>query len=289
MSIIGALRRILPKSIRHDLGTAFWWLWMPEVREDVWHWKQSLDILRKGGSLEPDPGLVGDKEYITKCILDYYRSFEGLRVLGAGCGTGRIEAWLAAEGAEVVCLDHLLEALQVSQIHAQRMHCTEHFVIGDLERMPFRDKTFNFIYSGGVLEHFENPRTALQEYLRVSKPNGVIIVSVPNLIGINAGFGMKPLTEVVFIKGGKGGFIEQDFSARKFRKVIQESGFRCLDISPTFFNAFDYFPFRYLRKVLFGLGVYRFCCKSLDAFGRKFPGIAFGYSFMIAFAKRPER
>jgi len=288
LSNIKALKGILPKSIRHIVGDMFWWLWMPEAGEDVWHWKQSLDTLRKGGSLEPDPGLVGDREYITRCILDYYGSFQGLRVLGAGCGTGRIGAWLAAEGAKVVCLDHLVEAIQVSRIHAQRMNCAEHFATGDIETMPFKEKTFDLIYSGGVLEHFGNPTKALHEYLRVTKLNGVIIVSVPNLIGVNAVFGVKPLAELMFRKSRRSGHLERDFSAGKFKGIIQESGFRCLDISPTFFNAFAHFPFRYLRRVLSRLGIYHLYCKFLDAFGRKFPGIAFGYSFMIAIAQRPE-
>lgn len=256
--------------------------------EDAWQWKQYLDTLKQGGSLEPDPGLVGDKEYIQKCILGYYGSFDGLRVLGAGCGTGRIEAWLATEGAKVVCLDHLVEALQISRIHAQRTECDEHFVVGDLETMPFKEATFDFIYSGGVLEHFENSREALHDYFRVTKPNGVIIVSVPNLIGVNAMFGVKPLTELMFRKSRRSGYLERDFSAGKFKGIIKESGFRCLDISPTFFNAFAHFPFRYLRKVLSRLGIYQFYCNFLYAFGRKFPGIAFGYSFMIALAHRPE-
>jgi 2-polyprenyl-3-methyl-5-hydroxy-6-metoxy-1,4-benzoquinol methylase len=286
------LKGLVPRRIRLIVGDVFgrmfWWL---RGREDIWQriWKQQLDTLKKGGSLEPDPGLVGDREYITRCILDYYGAFGGLTVLGAGCGTGRIEAWLAHEGAKVVCLDHFVEALQISRIHAQRMNGTEDFVVGDLELMPFRERTFDCIYSGGVLEHFKNPRTALLEYLRVTKPKGVIIVSVPNLVGHNAMFGMKPLTELVLRKGRWRGCIEQNFSARGFKKVIEESGFRCLDLSPTFFNAFDYSPFRYLRKVLSVIGIYHFCCRFLAAFGAKFPGIAFGYSFMIALAQRPER
>lgn len=181
-----------------------------------------------------------------------------------------------------------MEAIQISRIHAERAHCTEGFVVGEIERMPFKERTFDLIYSGGVLEHFENARIALHEYLRLLRPGGVIIVSVPNLVGVNAMFGTKPLKGLVFRKSRRNGHIEQDFSARQFRKVVQESGFRCLDISPTFFNTFDCFPFWPLGKLLSPLRIHRLCCKFLDAFGRRFPGIAFGYSFMIALAQRPE-
>lgn len=284
---IKTLKSLIPRRVRLIVGEMFGWLW---VSEDIWQeqWRQHLDTLRKGGSLEPDPGLVGDKEYITKCVLDYYGSFEGLKVLGAGCGTGRLEAWLASAGADVVCLDNVTQALEVSRIHAERARCLEHFVTGDLERMPFKGKTFDLIYSGGVLEHFCNPETALSEYFRVTKPNGVIIVSVPNLVGHNAVFGIKPLVELILLRTGRRrGHIEQDFSARRFRKVIQSSGFKCLDISPTYFNTFDYFPFKQLKSLLSTVRIYSLYCQLLNTFSKRFPGLGFGYSFMIAFAQRP--
>ncbi len=265
----------------------FWSLLSIKTCEDPWEFRQQLDVLRQGGSLEPDPGIVGDQEYLQKCIIKHFGTFKNLRGLGAGCGTGRIEAWLASKGAEMLCMDHLIEALQISRIHAQRSHCTEHYVVGDLERMPFKANTFDFIYSGGVLEHFHNPTKALREYFRVTKPNGVIIVSVPNLVGINALFGIKPLVELIR-KGNGNSPVENDFSERRFRKVIEDSGFRCLNISPTFFNTFNCFPFYYLRRALSLIGIYRLYCKLLDAFGRRFPAIAFGYSFMIALAQRPK-
>jgi 2-polyprenyl-3-methyl-5-hydroxy-6-metoxy-1,4-benzoquinol methylase len=284
---IVSLKRLIPLRIRRVVGDTFWWLWAPPS-DDVWQWKQNLEILEKGGTLEPGVGLEEEKEYIRKQMLSYYGSFEGLKVLGAGCGTGRIEAWMASGGANVVCLDHLPEAVQISRIHVERALCKGDFVVGDLERMPFRDGTFDLINSGGVLEHLHDLKIALSEYFRVTRPNGVIVVSVPNLVGHNAGYGMKPLAELVLRNRIKSSLIEQDFSARKLRKIIQESGFRCLDISPTLFNVFDYFPFSAFKRLLSLIHIYQLYLKLLYAFGRRFPGFAFGYSFMIALAKRPE-
>lgn len=285
--VIRISRRVIPLGMRRAVGDLFWWLWAPPT-DDVWQWKQNLEVLRKGGTLEPGIGLEEEKEYIQKRIKGYYGSFEGLKVLGAGCGTGRIEAWMASNGAGVVCLDHLQEAVQISRIHVQRMQRDGDFVVGDLEKMPFKEKTFDFINSGGVLEHFADPRIGLREYFRITKPNGVVIISVPNLIGVNASFGIKPLAE--FLSGNriKSSLIERDFSGKRLRKIIRESGFRCLNVSPVLFNTFDSFPFKYMRKVLSFMRVYRFYCKFLQAFGRRFPGMAFGYSFMIALAQRPE-
>ena len=289
VSTLGKFKRLVPLKVRLIVGEMFGWLLVSDDK-DLWQeiWRQNLDTLKKGGGLQPDPGLVGDKEYITRSVLSYYGKFEDIYTLGAGCGTGRIEAWLAGKGAKVICLDHFVEALQVSRIHAQRLHCAEHFLVGDLEQMPFKGETFNLIYSGGVLEHFNKPTDVLREYFRVTKPGGIIIVSVPNLVGVNAGFGMRPVMEPLINKFRKTVNIEQNFSSMKFKKALKESGFRYLDISPAFFNIFDYFPFRYLRKFLSLLRIYAYYCRFLNSFGRRFPGIAFGYSFIIALAQRPK-
>jgi ubiquinone/menaquinone biosynthesis C-methylase UbiE len=261
-----------------------------EKDHDAWQYKKHLETLRKGGTLEPDPGLVGDKEYISRCIDDYYGGSGELTVLGAGCGTGRIEAWLCPKVSKVICLDYYPEALEVSRIHAKRLNCDESFVAGDISRMPFQGESFDFIYSGGVLEHFENPRVALGEYLRVTRLNGVIIISVPNLVGVNARLGMRPLAEFVSKrKRLKHGHIERYFGAREFREIIEQSGFECLDISPTFFNVFNYFPFKYIQRILYALGLDSVFRRALGSFGRKFPGIAFGYSFMIALARKSDK
>jgi hypothetical protein len=98
---------------------------------------------------------------------------------------------------------------------------------------------------------------------------------------------MRPLKEFLSRrKPLKNGHIERYFSAREFREIIEKSGFECLDISPTFFNVFNYFPFTYIQRVLHALGLDSIFRRALGSFGRKFPGIAFGYSFMIALARK---
>jgi len=43
------------------------------------------------------------------------------------------------------------------------------FTVGDIEFLPYKDKSFNFVYCAHVLEHVENPERALKEILRVGK------------------------------------------------------------------------------------------------------------------------
>ena len=52
---------------------------------------------------------------------------------------------------------------------------------GDAELMQsINDNTFNFIHSAHCLEHMKNPQIALDNWLRILKPNGHLICIVPD-------------------------------------------------------------------------------------------------------------
>ena len=49
----------------------------------------------------------------------------------------------------------------------------------DLQNLPFKDDTYDFVYASHVLEHIPDDTKAIQEISRVLKPNGVAILPVP--------------------------------------------------------------------------------------------------------------
>ena len=52
---------------------------------------------------------------------------------------------------------------------------------GDAELMQgIQDNTFNFIHSSHCLEHMKNPQIALDNWLRILKPDGYLICIVPD-------------------------------------------------------------------------------------------------------------
>jgi ubiquinone/menaquinone biosynthesis C-methylase UbiE len=46
--------------------------------------------------------------------------------------------------------------------------------------LPFRDASFDAIYSIGTIEHFDETERAVEEMARVLKPGGRAIIGVPN-------------------------------------------------------------------------------------------------------------
>ena len=99
-------------------------------------------------------------------------------ILEAGCGSGRWVAWFVQRGWSATGIDWS-EALCE---RARRAVPGGTFVPGDMRKMPFDDSSFGSIVSLGAVEHdAEGPMSALKEYLRVLRPGGIAIVTVPHL------------------------------------------------------------------------------------------------------------
>ena len=53
---------------------------------------------------------------------------------------------------------------------------------GDAENLPFKDQSFDCVTATAVIEHLPNPITALTEFKRVLRREGVLIITTPNPI-----------------------------------------------------------------------------------------------------------
>lgn len=53
-------------------------------------------------------------------------------------------------------------------------------IVGDATILPLNDNSFDSAYSIHSIEHFQNTKSVLEEWLRVIKPNGYLCLVVPN-------------------------------------------------------------------------------------------------------------
>lgn len=97
----------------------------------------------------------------------------GRRVLDVGCGPGYLLTALTARGFQVIGVDHAApEALPQSA----------GFVAADLNgELPSLEGSFDFILLADVLEHLQHPERAVAWTLRYLKPEGRLVISVPNV------------------------------------------------------------------------------------------------------------
>jgi SAM-dependent methyltransferase len=60
-----------------------------------------------------------------------------------------------------------------------------HVTCGDVFNLPFKNGSFDIVYSLGFIEHFENPYEILELISDLLKPKGLMITLVPNYNGLS--------------------------------------------------------------------------------------------------------
>lgn len=103
-------------------------------------------------------------------------SFNGKQVLDAGCGFGRHVYYAAKYGAEVIGID-ISQAVDSAFENTHAMD-NVHLIQADIYNLPFRQATFDFIYSLGVLHHLPRPRQGFYNLVQHLKPYGSISIWV---------------------------------------------------------------------------------------------------------------
>lgn len=104
-------------------------------------------------------------------------------VLEAGCGSGWVVEWQTRRGFFVVGIDFAEATLRKARAQVPSMP----LVIGDLERLPFREGAFRSVISLGALEHIEHgPDVAMAEHHRVLHPDGTFVATLPRVSWIKA-------------------------------------------------------------------------------------------------------
>jgi SAM-dependent methyltransferase len=121
------------------------------------------------------PEFVGPRhELRERLLLRLFLSADpGHRVLNAGAGSGSFSRKLDAQGFEVTSVDASPAAVELlSELPGQS-------ALADVTDLPFRDRTFDAVVLGEVLEHVQDDRAGLAEVARVLEPTGLLALSVP--------------------------------------------------------------------------------------------------------------
>jgi len=110
-------------------------------------------------------------------VAQHFDLSQWQRVLDVGCGASARNPIFVRTfwGREAVAVDLSWRTLQQAQ---QRINTP--FVNANVLALPFRDGSFDFAMSTGVIHHTPDPRLALRELKRVVQAGGGMFVSVYN-------------------------------------------------------------------------------------------------------------
>ena len=101
---------------------------------------------------------------------------KGKLILDAGCGMGRFMEIALKYGGTVIGVDMSL-AIEAAYQNLHK-HSNAHFIQADIFQLPFKEGSFDFIYSLGVLHHTPDTRGAFAQLPPLLKPGGKIPVTL---------------------------------------------------------------------------------------------------------------
>ncbi|MBU6997881.1 MAG: class I SAM-dependent methyltransferase [Theionarchaea archaeon] len=149
--------------------------------------------------------------------------------LEVGYGDGRWMSLLKTLGIDAYGIDILENAaLQLKN---------EGFspIVADAREIPFRDDFFDLVYSFGVVEHFEGTENAIEEHVRVARPGGRIVITVPYLY--------SPLTlywAALHVKRGtfkkRPATFGKRYTAKNLREILEPLEVENITIEPFLFS-----------------------------------------------------
>jgi ubiquinone/menaquinone biosynthesis C-methylase UbiE len=99
-----------------------------------------------------------------------------LDALDAGCGTGFLSFELAARGHRVTGVDFAPAMLAEARRKAAECTVSVRFEEADAEHLPFPPASFDLAISRHVLWTLPHPEAAIDEWIRVLRPGGRLVV-----------------------------------------------------------------------------------------------------------------
>ena len=97
------------------------------------------------------------------------------RVLDAGCGIGSLLQIIYSEGKnlELYGIDISKEMLKIA---GQKLNDNAELSLKSVEKIDFKDRSFDYIFSIDAFHHYANQKLAIRNFYRILKNGGKLIV-----------------------------------------------------------------------------------------------------------------
>jgi ubiquinone/menaquinone biosynthesis C-methylase UbiE len=125
------------------------------------------------------------KDRVEEFLVGHLRP--GQSVLDVGCGTGPMVDFFCSKELRYCGLDvaqGMLDSISRQFSNTPYWKRIE-LKIGSSESIPYPDNSFDFFVGMGLLEYLDDMAPTFKEIARVVKPQGVAVLTIPNLISLN--------------------------------------------------------------------------------------------------------
>lgn len=114
--------------------------------------------------------------------LQSHHDIKNKLILEVGSGLGGFVVQLGLSGAKAIGIEPSREYAIITQKRITKYGLKDkcQCIKAPGESLPFHDDTFDYVICFSVLEHTNNPYSVIKEIIRVTKPNGIILIRTEN-------------------------------------------------------------------------------------------------------------
>lgn len=172
---------------------------------------------------------VGTHNLTIKFLVKYLSKKGTNKILDAGCGTGALIIKMSKFG-KVWGIDASSEALKFTKRNGLKK-----IKKGSVTKIPFNKNTFDAVVSVDVLYHknVENDQRALEEFYRVLKPGGILIIKNP------AHNWLRGSHDIII-------HTKRRYNKEKFKKKVNKAGFQIIRLS---YINISFLPLAILKRL----------------------------------------
>ncbi len=207
--------------------------------------------------------------------------------LEIGCGPAFIGYFLIKKyNVKFVGIDFNFKLLKTLKQFFDKNKIKNYLLIhADVNLMPIKNNSIDFIYGGGVIEHFKDTEHIINESYRVLKKNGVSFNTVPTfnaswILRMHSSIpdypGIKSLFEFIHIDFLKNKLLERhhgyelSFTKNKLKKLQVKNGFINISVgSFAFYPSKSKLRNKFLRDLYYNISKKSFATQMYYVSGEK--------------------
>ena len=137
----------------------------PEYYEEIW---DKEPVLRKWKF---------DTVRMVALIRDVKK---GDSVADLGAGIYGSAQFIAEHRKNLKCKLTAIDHSHTAKEHVDNLKLPIDYIVSDVDKVPFKDGSFDVVIGGEIIEHQENPESLVREMARVTKPGGWMVISTVN-------------------------------------------------------------------------------------------------------------
>ena len=160
-SITGAVPRLYRKPVNHQRTKQTF-----DVEWNVFKYNEKI----YGHSPEEE-----FHDLLKRMVIDE-AFFQEKTILDAGCGIGRITQSVAKFANEVVGVDFSQGVDEAYLLNENNLNV--HIIQADIMNLPFKESSFDYVYSKGVLHYVSDVKKCLAELTSLVIPGGALSVTI---------------------------------------------------------------------------------------------------------------